>query len=237
VTLLRWPSDPREAVRRGIRQFDRVAPRYDLFRALLSFGLETRWKRRSLAVAVPGEAARCLDIATGTGEIAELLHARAPGAQVVGVDGNAAMLTRARRRRVGPRARWVLADLNRLPLAAGTFDVVTLAYGLRYAVDRPAFFAACREALRADGVLWCFDLGRPRWLLVRAIWFAYLLAAGTLLGLVLHGRPATYWHLVETLRAYPGQGRVVDELAGAGFREVRCEDLLGGMLAVHAARR
>jgi len=237
VSFLRWPADPREAVRRGIRQFDRVAPRYDVMRALLSFGLETRWKRGSLAAALPPSPARCLDVATGTGEIAGLLRACAPGADVVGVDGNAAMLDRARERGVRGRVLWVLGDLNRLPVRSAAFDAVTVAYGLRYALDRPAFFTACRETLRPGGLFWAFDLGRPRSRILYGVWVVYLLAAGTLIGTLLHGRPATYWHLVETLRAYPGQGPVASELLAVGFREVRCTDLLGGMLAVHVARK
>jgi demethylmenaquinone methyltransferase/2-methoxy-6-polyprenyl-1,4-benzoquinol methylase len=237
VSFLRWPDDPVEARERGVRAFDRVAPRYDVMRRLLSGGREEAWKRRTLRAALPSRPSRCLDVATGTGDVAALLLATFPGVRVVGLDGNRAMLSRARGKAPLASVRWLLGDLDRLPFRPARFDAVTVAYGLRYATDLPGFLRACAGALRPGGVLWSFDLGRPVRGPLRAAWSAYLLVAGTLLGLFLHGRPSTYWHLVETLRAYPGQDHVSALLAGAGFAEVRCENLLGGMLAVHVARK
>lgn len=236
MSVLRWPTDSGEAVRKGLRIFDRVAPRYDVMRVLISWGRETTWKRSTLTSALPTPPRRCLDIATGTGDVAALLLAMFPGTRVVGLDGNRAMLARARGKVDASRARWILADLNRLPLAGERFDLVTVAYGLRYCPDLPAFLRECRERLGKGGVFWSFDLGRPRSRVLGALWTGYLLLFGTLLGVFLHGRPATYWHLVETLRAYPGQARVAELLREAGFSEVGCVELLGGVMAVHVAR-
>jgi len=237
VTLLRWPEEPEAAARRGLRVFDRVAARYDLMRVILSGGREDAWKRRSLLAALARPPGRCLDVATGTGDVAAVVAGAFPAATLLGLDGNAAMLARARRKPATSRVRWILGDLNRLPVVRGGFDLVTVAYGLRYATDLPAFLRAAADALRPDGVFWSFDLGRPASSWLRAAWVAYLLVAGTLLGILLHGRPATYWHLVETWRAYPGQARVAVLLEEAGFADVRREDLLGGVLAVHVARK
>lgn len=237
MTLPRWPPDPRHTFRRAVRNFDRVAPRYDLMRVLLSGGREDAWKRSSLLGALPAPPARCLDLATGTGDVAALLLRTFPEASLVGLDGNRAMLTRARGKVDAPGARWLLADLNRLPFDGATFDTITVAYGLRYIADLPRFLKSCTAALRPGGLFWSFDLGRPASRVLAGIWMAYLFAAGTLLGVLLHGRPATYWHLVETLRAYPGQRRVADWLTEAGLVDVRCREILGGMLAVHTARK
>ncbi len=237
MTFLEWPKDPGAAVRRGVENFDRVAPRYDLMRVLISGGREDAWKRSTLLGALAAPPARCLDLATGTGDVAALLVRTFPGTALVGLDGNRAMLSRARRKVGAAGARWLLADLNRMPLDGPQFDVVTVAYGLRYATDLPRFLKSCAAALRPGGVFWSFDLGRPASRLLAAVWTAYLFAAGTLLGVFLHGRPATYWHLVETLRAYPGQRRVAEWLAEAGLVDVRCREILGGMLAVHTARK
>src|SRR5262245_21463370 len=104
--LFRWPEDPRESVRKGVRIFDRVAPRYDVMRQLISGGREDEWKRRTLLAALQTPPRRCLDIATGTGDVAALLLRTFPETVVVGVDGNRAMLDRARSKLV-PRARLV----------------------------------------------------------------------------------------------------------------------------------
>jgi demethylmenaquinone methyltransferase/2-methoxy-6-polyprenyl-1,4-benzoquinol methylase len=147
------------------------------------------------------------------------------------------MIRRGRAKLRGAPVGWVLADLNRLPLALGTADAVTAAYALRYCVALPAFFARCHALLRAGGVFWAFDLGKPRQPVLHALWVAYLAVTGALLGTFLHGNPATYFHLVETLRAYPGQRRVAALLGEAGFQDVRCVELLGGALAIHVARK
>ena len=237
MSFLRWPTDPAEATRRGLRSFDRVAPRYDLMRVLVSGGREQAWKRRALGAALAADVTCCLDVATGTGDLAALIRERVPDATVVGVDGHRGMLALARRKAAAAGTRWVLADLNRLPFPAGRFDAVTVGYGLRYATDLPGFLQACADVLRPGGLFWSFDLGRPPSAVVRGIWMGYLFATGTLLGTILHGRPATYWHLVETLRAYPGQDAVAELLRCAGFAEVGCENLMGGALAVHVARK
>lgn len=236
MSVLRWPSDRAQAVRKGLRIFDRVAPRYDLMRVLISGGREAAWKRATLVGALRTPPTRCLDVATGTGDVASLLLRSFPATQVIGVDGNRAMLTRARHKVGDGRARWILGDLNRLPVSGNGFDVVTVAYGLRYCADLPVFLRESRGLLRPGGVFWSFDLGRPTSRVLAAVWTGYLFIFGTLLGVFLHARPATYWHLVETLRAYPGQARVTDLLREAGFSEVGCVNLLGGMLAVHVAR-
>jgi demethylmenaquinone methyltransferase/2-methoxy-6-polyprenyl-1,4-benzoquinol methylase len=223
--------------RRGVGNFDRVAPRYDLMRVLLSGGREASWKRKTLFDALEVAPKRCLDLATGTGDVAALLLRTYPAAALIGLDGNRAMLARARAKLPGSRARWLLAELDRLPVDGARFDVITVAYGLRYATDLPQFLKSCAAALRPGGVFWSFDLGRPASRALAAIWSAYLFVAGTLLGIFLHGRPATYWHLVETLRAYPGQRRVTAWLQEAGLVDVRCREILGGMLAVHVARK
>ena len=237
MTFLQWPTDPTEAVRRGLANFDRVAPRYDLMRVLISGGREDAWKRETLLGALRVPPRRCLDLATGTGDVAALLLRTYPRASLVGLDGNRAMLSRAGGKIPGSGAHWLLGDLNRLPILADTFDVVTVAYGLRYATDLPLFLKCCAATLRPGGVFWSFDLGRPASRVLAAVWSAYLLVAGTLLGTFLHGRPTTYWHLVETLHAYPGQSRVAEWLRDAGFVEVTCRELMGGMLAVHVARK
>lgn len=230
-------GDARLAVGRGIRFFDTVAPRYDLMRRLVSGGREARWKRRSLAAAIPCDARVCVDVATGTGDVAALVREVAPTIRVVGVDGNRGMIRRGRTKLAGAPMGWVLADLNRLPLHAAAADVITAAYALRYCVELPVFLARCHTLLRADGVFWAFDLGKPRNPALHAMWVAYLGVSGLLLGLLLHGRPAAYWHLVTTLRTYPGQHRVSAMLREAGFREVHCDELLGGVLAIHVARK
>jgi demethylmenaquinone methyltransferase/2-methoxy-6-polyprenyl-1,4-benzoquinol methylase len=131
----------------------------------------------------------------------------------------------------------VRGDLNRLPLAAGSFDVITVGYGLRYFSQLRPSLRTLRDLLRPGGVLVSLDFGLPEGAAYRRVCLGYLLAAGTAWGVLLHGRPGTYHHIVESLRAYPGQGPVAAELGEAGFVDVTRRDLLGGIAALLVGRK
>ena len=234
--MKRWPSDPRSALRESLAIFDRVAPRYDLMRRLVSGGREDAWKDETLRAALPPGPLRALDLATGTGDIAAWILREHPGSHVVGLDAHGGMLARARAK-YGTGIDWVCGDLNALPLGArAAFDIVTIGYGMRYVPHLAGLFRACHDLLAPAGTLWTFDLGRPRNGLWRAVWQAYLAVTGTALGIFLHARPSTYWHLLESLAAFPGQEAVAGMMREAGFPQVAVRERIGGVLAVHVAR-
>ena len=122
--------------------FDRIAPRYDLLNRLLSVGTDLSWRRRALELARFGENGRALDVGTGTGDFALALLARAPGsATVTGVDISPGMLEVAARRAakagVGARYERLIASVETLPFADGTFDVATAGFVIRNVGDIP----------------------------------------------------------------------------------------------------
>jgi demethylmenaquinone methyltransferase/2-methoxy-6-polyprenyl-1,4-benzoquinol methylase len=131
----------------------------------------------------------------------------------------------------------VVGDLNSLPVAEESFDAVLMGYGLRYPVDLPATLAAIRRALRPGGVFLSLDFGLPENVWYRRLCLAYLLAAGTTWGALLHGRPDTYWHIVESLRAYPGQRALLRMLDEAGFTRSVVADRLGGIAVIAMGER
>ena len=131
----------------------------------------------------------------------------------------------------------IAGDLNSLPFADRSADAVTMGYGLRYLTSIPDSLAYIFRILRPGGVFVSLDFGVPpcRW--YRRLAFAYLLVLGTLWGLLLHGKPGTYWHIVESLRAYPGQRAVADWMREAGFRDVKVREQLGGIAAIVVGRK
>lgn len=228
ATLGEWPRD-RESRRRYVDEiFRRVAPRYDVLTRLLSFGQDRRWKR-ALVAALPPErpGGAVLDLATGTGELPALLRGAGRRGPIVAVDRSRAMLDVARRKGI-ESVHFVAGDLNALPAAEARYDAVLMGYGLRYPTDLRATLAAIHRALRPGGVFLSLDFGVPARPLARRAYVAYLLAAGTAWGLLLHGRPSTYWHIVESLRAYPGQRAVLGMMREAGFERARLEERLFG---------
>ena len=237
-----WPSDPGDRARYAESIFREVAPRYDTLTRALSFGRDARWKERLAAEACAASDvdSRILDLATGTAALPLLLRRAGHRGTIVGLDRSAPMLERGRGKCAGARAeriRFLRGDLSRLPFADRSFDAVTIGYGLRYPTDLPAFLAGVLRLLRPGGRFLSLDFGLPASGPYRALALGYLLGAGAFWGLVLHGRPGTYTHIVESLRAYPGQRTVLGLMNEAGFADITLEEHLGGVAVSIRARR
>jgi ubiquinone/menaquinone biosynthesis methyltransferase len=221
------------------RLFDTIADRYDLITVLLSYGQDQRWKRRLIDLAGPLEGRVVLDLACGTGDLAFLASDR--GAQVTGLDITCHMVELANAknatRLASARTRFVVGDMMALPFPDGSVDVVTTGYGLRNVPILEQSVLEIRRVLRGDGVFLSLDFNRPGNGLVRVAYHAYLTVVGSVLGLLLHGNPDTYRYIPESIRKYPGAGRVVELLRSNGFGEARWERILGGLIAIHIAKR
>lgn len=238
MRLLRpWPPGAAARSAYAGRIFAIVADRYDLFTRLLSFGADADWKRSAARAALDTPGGRILDLATGTGAIPEALRRLGHAGTIVGLDRSGPMILRGADRLIRARVTLARGDLNRLPLRPGSFDAITMGYGLRYIADLDPALRELHDLLRPGGVFVSLDFGRPASSLFRATCHAYLLTAGALWGLVLHGRPGTYLHIVESLRAYPGQGAVAEAMGRAGFARVERRDLMGGIASLLTARR
>jgi demethylmenaquinone methyltransferase / 2-methoxy-6-polyprenyl-1,4-benzoquinol methylase len=234
-----------EGKRRYVRAlFATIADRYDLITAVLSYGLDRRWKKRLVEQASGIAGARALDLATGTGDIAFALAAR--GAHVVGLDITRRMIELARAKRDGtgrrgdvPRgtARFLIGDMSALPFAGETFDLVTTGYGLRNVPDLALSMTEVHRVLRPGGQLLSLDFNRPSNAVVRAAYLSYLTAVGGALGWLLHRDPDTYRYIPASIRQYPGADAVVRMLRDRGFSRAAYLPLLGGLMAIHHAVR
>ncbi len=222
-----------EGKRRYVRRlFATIADRYDLITALLSYGLDRRWKRRLVTLAAVGPDTRALDLATGTGDIAFALEAA--GARVVGLDVTPRMIELARAKRPpGGRAAFVVGDMTALPFAAGSFDVVTTGYGLRNVPDLTAAIDEMRRVLKPGGTALSLDFDRPSNPLVRGVYLAYLTIVGGALGWLLHGDPDTYRYIPASIRTYPGASAVARLMESRGFSRAVHRPVLGGLMAIH----
>jgi ubiquinone/menaquinone biosynthesis methyltransferase len=202
---------------------------------LLSYGRDQHWKARLMATADPRPGEHVLDLACGTGDIAFAAAAR--GARVVGLDLTPRMVQLARVRDGHARPAFLVGDMMTLPIADGAVDVVTVGYGLR---NVPVLNEAIREihrVLAPGGRLLSLDFNRPQFAPLRVAYLAYLTVVGSLVGWALHGDPDTYRYIPESIKRYPGADAVVQRLIDAGFREARWERVLGGLMAIHVARK
>jgi ubiquinone/menaquinone biosynthesis methyltransferase len=221
--------------RHNRRLFGTIAPRYDLITRLLSFGRDQAWKRALIARASIGPRVAVLDLACGTGDLA--LRAADAGARVVALDLAEPMVALARRKPGADRVRWVVGDMGALPFADATTDVITTGYGLRNVPALPVALAEMCRVLRPGGLLCALDFDRPRWPPLRAVYLTYLEIVGGSLGWALHRDPETYRYIPASIRRYPGAHGVAGLMRDAGFQDVRVVPVLGGLMAIHIARR
>jgi len=197
--------------------FSRVADRYDLGNDLMSLGWHTRWKHRLIALAAPAPTERVLDLACGTGDVTFLLSPRA--GEVVGADINAEMLALAESKRPADAANvsFTQCDATALPFDDARFDLVTCSYAGRGFPDWPATLAEVHRVLRPGGRFLNLDFARPPNRLWDTIYRGWMTASGAVLGAILHGHPKTYVYIPESMRAYPGQRWLDDQMRAAGF--------------------
>lgn len=217
------------------RLFHTIADRYDLITGLLSFGRDRRWKAALVGLAGVQPGTRALDLAAGTGDIAFALAAR--GARVAALDITHRMLQIASGKRpASATVAFVTGDMMALPFQDGAFDLVTTGYGIRNVPAIEPAIDEIRRVLRPGGLFLSLDFDRPASPVVRAVYLGYLTVAGSALGWALHRDPDTYRYIAESIRRYPGAAGVAAMLTRAGFTGSRVVPLLGGLMAIHAAR-
>jgi demethylmenaquinone methyltransferase / 2-methoxy-6-polyprenyl-1,4-benzoquinol methylase len=219
-----------------------VAGQYDLMNDLMSAGTHRLWKRFTLALANLRPGQRALDVAGGTGDLAAGL-ARQVGARglVVLSDINAAMLAHGRDRLIDAglvgNLSFVQADAERLPFADGTFDCITIGFGLRNVTDKPAALRAMRRALKPGGQLLVLEFSHPRAPGLKPLYDAYSLRILPWLGKLVAGDEASYRYLAESIRMHPDPETLLKMLQEAGLEGCRYHNLSGGIVAVHRGYR
>ncbi len=221
--------------------FDRVADRYDLMNDLMSAGAHRLWKDAFVSwLAPPRRSAtpyRVLDLAGGTGDIAQRILRRAPGAEVVVGDINAAMLEVGRERAAaaGLAITFTEADAQDLPFEDEHFDAVTIAFGLRNVPDIDRALTDIRRVLKPGGRFLCLEFSHVDVaVLDRAYDFLSFNVIPRLGGLVV-GDEEPYRYLVESIRRFPNQARLAAMMETAGFERVTWRNLTGGIAAMHSA--
>ncbi|HEX2140333.1 MAG TPA: bifunctional demethylmenaquinone methyltransferase/2-methoxy-6-polyprenyl-1,4-benzoquinol methylase UbiE [Woeseiaceae bacterium] len=227
---------------RRVREvFDSVADRYDLMNDLMSGGLHRLWKRFTIEQAGVRPGHSVLDLAGGTGDLA-LAFARQVGerGQVVLADINAGMLERGRRRLIdaGVAGKFSVAqvDAEALPFADGSFDCVTIAFGLRNVTDKQRALGSICRVLKPGGKALILEFSKPVDLLKPAYDF-YSFNVLPRLGRLVARDEASYRYLAESIRMHPDQQALLGMMNAAGFERCRYHNLAGGIVALHLGWR
>jgi demethylmenaquinone methyltransferase/2-methoxy-6-polyprenyl-1,4-benzoquinol methylase len=216
--------------------FDRVAPRYDVANSVFSLGQDRHWRRVAARAVAARSGELVLDVAAGTGALA--LELRAAGARVVALDFSHAMVATGAAREGGGRSLWwVTADAMRLPFADGTFDAVTIAFGLRNLPETATGLEELARVTKPEGRLVVLEFATPTWPPFRWVYRRYLARALPAAARLITSDPAAYRYLADSIAAWPEQGALARLIARTGWERPRWADLTGGIVAVHHAIR
>jgi len=227
-----------EKARRVRGVFDSVADKYDVMNDLMSVGVHRLWKRFALQLTHLRAGQRALDVAAGTGDLAEGL-ARQVGERglVALTDINGAMLERGRDRLIdagfAQNVCCVQADAERLPFGDSSFHCVTIGFGLRNVTDKSAALASMYRVLKPGGQLVILEFSRPVLPGLQPLYDAYSFRVLPLLGKLVANDEASYRYLAESIRMHPDQERLLDLMRAAGLEGCRYHNLSGGIVAVH----
>jgi demethylmenaquinone methyltransferase/2-methoxy-6-polyprenyl-1,4-benzoquinol methylase len=231
--------DGDEKTRRVRAVFDSVAGKYDLMNDLMSLGLHRVWKAYAVAVAAPRPGDRVLDVAGGTGDLARALARRVgPDGCVVLTDINAAMLTAGRDRLVdeGLNLPSVLCDAEALPFAPASFDLVSVAFGLRNMTNKDRALAEMARVLKPGGRLLVLEFSKVAEPLRKPYeWYSFQVLPR--LGQWVAGDGDSYRYLAESIRMHPSQAELKGMMKTAGFGHVDVHNLSAGVVALHVGLR
>ena len=222
---------------RGV--FDSVASKYDVMNDLMSLGLHRAWKAYAVAVANVREGQRVLDIAGGTGDLARAF-ARKVGASgmVVHTDINEAMLRRGRDRLLdeGLVLPTAICDGEVLPFPDASFDVVSVAFGLRNMTRKEAALAEMNRVLKPGGRLLVLEFSKVAAPLAKGYdWYSFNVLPR--IGQWVAGDAQSYRYLAESIRVHPGQAELKAMMKTAGFGHVDVHNLSAGVVALHVGIR
>jgi len=198
------------------QMFTAVAPTYDALNRILSLGIDRLWRRstvRSLGI-IRGKLV--LDVCCGTGDLSRALSRR--GARVVSLDFCEAMVRRGREKK-NILDYCIIADGSRLPVKTGSFDAVTVAFGIRNIPDLDHFIDEVRRVLKPGGVFSILELTRPNMKTAGLIYRLYLGVLLPLVGKIVSGRMTPYRYLSETISSFLDPAMLKARLREHGFTD------------------
>jgi demethylmenaquinone methyltransferase / 2-methoxy-6-polyprenyl-1,4-benzoquinol methylase len=229
---------PEEKTRRVRGVFDSVANKYDVMNDLMSAGLHRLWKRFAIDLSGIRAGQRVLDLAGGTGDMARLFAAKVgPTGIVVHTDINGAMLAEGRDKLLdaGLILPTLQCNAESLPFAARSFDLVSIAFGLRNVTRKEVALAEMRRVLAPGGAAVVLEFSRVAAPLAPAYdWYSFNILPK--LGKLIANDEASYRYLAESIRVHPDQATLQHMMQDAGFDHVDFHNLSAGVVAVHVGR-
>jgi demethylmenaquinone methyltransferase/2-methoxy-6-polyprenyl-1,4-benzoquinol methylase len=220
--------------------FSAIAKKYELFNAVSSFGAYKVWLNKMAKAAPILPEHNVLDIAGGTGDVTFTMARAKHPAHIQCTDLVPEMLDIAREHMsagasAGVDVDFEVVDAQNIPYADATYDVLTMAYGIRNMPDRPRALAEMYRVLKPGGALVCLEFSTPPNALWRALYGFYLKHMIPFWGGLVTGDKAGFVYLANSIKAFPNQEGLAQMMRDAGFTRVEWQNCTGGIAAIHVA--
>ncbi|MDE0786007.1 MAG: bifunctional demethylmenaquinone methyltransferase/2-methoxy-6-polyprenyl-1,4-benzoquinol methylase UbiE [Porticoccaceae bacterium] len=218
--------------------FHSVAGSYDLMNDLMSGGIHRLWKRMTIEMSGVRKGHKVLDIAGGTGDLAaKFSRIVGPEGTVVLADINDSMLKVGRDRLVDrgivDNVQFSQADAQHLPFPDNTFDVITIAFGLRNVTDKDMALRSMLRVLKPGGKLLILEFSTPKNPVLSKVYDTYSFSILPKLGKLFANDADSYQYLAESIRMHPDQNTLLEMLTTAGFANADFHNMTGGVVALH----
>ncbi|CAH8544782.1 unnamed protein product [Heterobilharzia americana] len=231
--------------------FENVAKKYDLMNDVMSFGVHRLWKDFFVDQIMPTDKLRCLDVAGGTGDIAfrimkyarhinvvpesfELKQSVGPEVTVCDINSSMMEVGKQRAEVLGyTNIQWVEGNAESLPFSDNSFDVYTIAFGIRNCTYIEKVISEAHRVLRPWGRFYCLEFSRVENYLFRKIYDAYSMQMIPVIGQLIAGDWNSYKYLVESIRKFPDQKEFAEIIEQSGFIDVNWTNYSDGIVAVH----
>jgi demethylmenaquinone methyltransferase/2-methoxy-6-polyprenyl-1,4-benzoquinol methylase len=217
--------------------FDRLSSHYDLLNRMMTFGFDSRWRRRVIEKAHLPIGGHLLDVGTGTGDIAFTAIHKEPTVKVTAADFSYGMMKKGRSRPGGNQIPWCSADALQLPFADGSFDAVTSGYLIRNVVNPLRAFQEQFRVLKPGGRVVCLETSPPKQNLLRPLIALHLKVTIPFLGRLVGGNQEAYTYLPDTTRNFMRPDEMVATMQKVGFESVKYNLLMFGTMTIHSGRR
>lgn len=232
------PNNKKEQIR---TMFDNISGSYDRLNQILSLGIERAWKKKLVNAVKQSNSSQILDLATGTADIAILQAQRIPNADIVGMDLSAKMIELAtkkvRKRGLSSRIRLLQGDAEAMPFEDGSFDAVSISFGVRNFEDLEKGLNEIFRILRTEGKIFVLEFSKPTIFPFKQLFNFYFGKILPRIGSWISKDKSAYSYLFESVQSFPDYDGFTDVLRSCGFNKCRWKSFTLGICCLYIGEK
>ncbi|MBL6900234.1 bifunctional demethylmenaquinone methyltransferase/2-methoxy-6-polyprenyl-1,4-benzoquinol methylase UbiE [Gammaproteobacteria bacterium] len=221
--------------------FDTVSKNYDLMNDLMSFGIHRLWKKVTIETSGIRDDFVVLDLAGGTGDMVKLMREKiSDKGMLILSDINQSMLREGRDRLINEGIEGIQTaqiDAQYLPFEDNTFDLITIAFGLRNVTNKEKALQSIHNALKPGGKLVVLEFSRPQNEAFREIYDLFSFEVIPKIGELIAQTEESYRYLAESIRMHPVQEELKKMMEDSGFTKCKFDNLTNGVVAIHSGQK